>query len=353
MKLGKTIVMELKNSWRGYFLFMVVVILISASFTQIYPSVAEAFGEDLDGAENVDVDVVDGSVFNLSWTQHPGAVNYTLFVGRSPQMIVPFRVERGIVDTQFTITLPLEVEKEWYFGVLAVVDDDEVREEFVGMDTNVERKSAIEEAIGIDYSDIRGFISVLWSMWWVLLIGLYIGYTSVNTISKDYEERRMDVILSKPISRRQYLFEKFTVISAFTLFLLVISALVTIVSVYSLGELDTLPASVLLLGTILSWPIFLVLIAVSFLFAIYFENSKKAVGVTFLVILLQFGVHLVGDMAEALEYVKPYTIISYWNHESILYGEGANWGDIAVLFFIAALLMLLAHYVFEKKDIPT
>jgi len=353
MKFGNTILMELRNSWRGYFLFMVVVILISASFTQIYPSVAEAFDEDLDGAENVEVEVVDESVVNLSWTQHPGAVNYTLFVGRSPQMIVPFHVERGIEDTRFTITLPLEEEPEWYFGVLAVVEDEEVREEFVGMDTNVERKSAIEEVMGIDYSDIRGFLSVLWSMWWVLLIGLYIGYASVNTISKDYEERRMDVILSNPISRRQYLFEKFTVISAYTFFLLLVSALVTIASVYSLGELDTLPASAIFLGTMLSWPIFLVIIAVSFLFAIYFENSKKAVGTSFLVVLFQFGVHLVGDMAEALEYVKPYTIISYWNHESILYGEGANWGDIAVLFFIAALLMLLAHYVFEKKDIPT
>lgn len=360
MKTGKTALMELKNNWKGFLLFLLVIILLISGFTQAYPSFEDAIEDDLEGSDNIEVEVVeeeDSVTVKLSWKEIQGAENYTLLVSKGPRIIVPLDRVEGIESEFYNYTLPLDDEggvPERYFTVVAVKEDVEEDRggELVGMQTNFERTSALEEIWGIDYGDIQGFISMLWSMWWILLIGLYIGYVSVNSITKDYEEGRTDIILSNPISRKQYLLEKFSVAALYTLFLLLVGGLVLIGSVYSVGELGAVSSSELLLSSLLSWPLFLVIIGVSLLAAVYLENSKKAVGVSFVFILIQYGVHMVSELSGALQSIKPYTIISYWDFEEALRGEALNMFDLVLMTAVAVLLLLATVMIFERRDIP-
>lgn len=354
MKFGRTMLMELRNSWRGYVIFTLVVVLILAGMVEIFPSVSEAWEHELDGEENIDiVTVVEGDLaeIKLTWVEHPGADNYTVLVGNSPYMIVPLDRVEGIEGRGYTYHAPLEDGRlpELYFSVLAGVDGEK---EFVGTESTMERLNPLEETLGLDYGDIRGFLSVIWGMWFVLLIGLYIALAAVNSISKDFEEGHMDILLSQPVSRRQYMLEKISVVALVTMVLLVISGVVSVASVKAVGELETISASAILLTTVLSWPLFLVIITFSVLMAVLLGNSRKALGITFLFVLVQYGIHLVGGMAEALEYVKPFSIISYWNHESLLYGEAVAWGEIVFLLVLALVFVVLSLYIFERRDVP-
>jgi len=236
-----------------------------------------------------------------------------------------------------------------YFVIVAVSDGTG---EFIGIETNFDRAEGLIEFIGVDYSDLRGVISMFWGVFFILLIGIYIAYISVNSVSKDYDDRRMDILLTKPISRRQYLLEKFSTVSLYSLMLLVVVGLITVASVYSLGELDTVSASTLFNTTVLSWPVFLVIISATFLAAVYLENSKKAVGFAFLFVLIQFGLDTVGSMASGMEYLKDFTVLSYWDHEALFYGEAVNWTQVGLLFLLSALLIGAAVMLFEKKDVP-
>lgn len=355
MKIGKTMLMELKDRWKGFVLFILVVVLLVGGFVQAYPSFREAFDEGLEGSENVEVEVLKGeeniSVM-LSWKEFEDAENYSILVGESPNMMVPLDIVDGVENTYHEYVLGFDGDDipERYFAVVAVRSDGE--RELVGMETNFERRTAFQEIWGIDYGDIQGFLSLLWSTWWVLLIGLYIGYISVNVITKDYEEDRMDLILSKPISRKQYLLEKFMVVSLYTLSVLVIIGLLLIVSVASVGELDSVSSYGLMSSSLLSWPVFLVMISVSMLAGVYLESSRKAVGVSFIFILTQYGINMVGDLTEGLEYLKTYTIINYWDYESALFGEAVSAFDVVFLFVLSALLVGSALMIFERKDIP-
>ncbi len=358
MNIGKTMLMELKNSWKGLTLFLIIVILLIAGFVQAHPSIREGFEEDkLDGEDNVEVKVrEDGEVtVDLSWTywaEDKEVDDYTVLVGYSPSMIVPLNREDGIETTTFSYGLERDDEgkiPELYFAVIANIGEDR---ELVGMETSFERRDSLMEIWGVDMRDIRGMISMLWDMWWVLLIGLYLGYISVNSVSKDFEERRMDVIFSTPISKRQYLLEKFTALALYMLFLLTVSGLIMVAAVGSLGELNSVSSTALFLSSVLSWPIFLVIIAFSILGAVYLEDSRKAIGFSFLIILVQYGINVVAGMAEGLEYLGSYTIISYWDHEAILFDEVHSVGNFVFILFLAVLIILGAILIFEKKDIP-
>ncbi len=355
MNIGKTMLMELRNSWRGYVLFILVVVLLVGGFAQAYPSFSEAFEDELDGSENVDVEMLEKDEeinVTLSWRKIDNVDSYSILVSETSNMMVPVDRVDGIKTTSHNYSLQYDEDgevPERYFAVVAVNGGDE---ELVGIETNFERKTPFQEIWGVDYGDIQGFLFILWSTWWVLLIGLYIGYISVNVITKDYEEDRMDLILSKPISRRQYFLEKFLVVSLYTLGLLAIVGLVLIGSIYSVGELNSVSSSALMASSVLSWPVFLVMISVSVLAGVYLESSRKAVGVSFIFILIQYGINMVGDMAEGLEYLKTYTIINYWDYESALYGEAVGVLDVAFLLVLSVLLVILAMVVFERKDIP-
>ncbi|MBS3781780.1 MAG: ABC transporter permease subunit [Candidatus Thermoplasmatota archaeon] len=356
MKIGKTMWMELKNRWKGFLLFILVVVLLVGGFVQAYPSFSEAFEDELEGSENIDIEVLEDRknvTVKLSWKEIVDAENYSILVSESANMMAPLDRVDGVENTSHNCSLKYDEKEgfpERYFAVVAVIDEDE--KELVGMGMNFERTSPFQEIWGVDYGDIQGFLSILWSTWWILLIGLYIGYISVNLITKDYEEERMDVLLSKPISRRQYLLEKFSIVSLYTLALLVLVGLVLVASAYSLGELNSVSSSALMISSVLSWPVFLVVISISVLAGVYLESSRKAVGVSFIFILIQYGVNMVGDLTEGLEYLKTYTIINYWNYEAALYGEAVSAYDVGFLLVLSAVLIVSALVIFDRKDIP-
>jgi len=131
-----------------------------------------------------------------------------------------------------------------------------------------------------------------------------------------------------------------------------LTALAMVGSVYSLGESGQLSASTVFLSLIVSWPLFLILIAVSLLVAVYFKSSRTAVGMAFFFIFVQYAFHLVADMAETLEVVKPYTLITYWDHSSVLSEGMVNAFDIGLLLVLSVFVFGLAVVVFERSDIP-
>ncbi|MFW5953461.1 MAG: ABC transporter permease, partial [Candidatus Natronoplasma sp.] len=327
---GRTFLFELRSRWKGLTIFLIIVILIMAGYVQIFPSVSEPFEEDLEGAENIEIEVDEETEnISLNWEHWDDMKadpdhNYTIIVNFIPNMVQPIYRSENITEPRFVfhpsmlleedensevlMKLEDEEEPELYFAVVGVKED--LSREFIGMRSNVERTNVFEEMMGTDWTDIGDFIAMLYNMWFILLVGLYLAYISVNTVTKDFEERRMDIIFSTPISRRQYLLEKFSSLGFYTFLLLSLTALAMIGSVYSLGELGQLSTSVLFLSLILSWPLFLVLIAVSLLVSVYFKSSRTAVGMAFFFIFVQYAFHLVADMAETLEVVKPYTLIT-------------------------------------------
>jgi len=356
MKIGNNMVMELKKSWKGLLIFLIIVLLLIAGFIQAYPSVRAGFEEDLEGQENIEMEIIDENrnvTVKLTWDgwhEKEEVNNYTVLMSNTESFTVPMEKWENIDSPYIEISLE-KVEGEVPERYFAVAWEEEERK-LVGIESTVDRLEVFQEIWGADITDIRGMISMLWDMWWVLLIGLYLGYVSVNSVAKDFEERRMDIIFSKPISRKQYILEKFTVLSLFMFVLLVITGLVMIGSVGSVGELNTVSSTALFLSTVLSLPIFLVIIAFSILGVVHFKNSKKAIGFSFLIILFQFGLNIVADIAEGLEYLGTYTILSYWDHEAMLVDEVYSMTDIGLIFGLALVILGLTIWLFEKKDIP-
>jgi len=51
----------------------------------------------------------------------------------------------------------------------------------------------------------EGFMTIELYSWWILLVGVYLSFLSVKSVTGDFEESRMDILFSTPLSRKEYL----------------------------------------------------------------------------------------------------------------------------------------------------
>jgi len=386
---GKTMLMEFRKNWKGLLIFLVVVVLIVGLMGQLYPVVEEEFKEEeLEREELVSLvreEIEEQERINLTWeweldefTKH-----YRVIEDTSSHMATSRVVGDEIVEQRFSINHTETDPEERYFAVIAVLDmqaiedNDDLEEQYdemiaeieqgmvtVGMNSTVEPTDPLEELMDTPYfrmftagredvrmDEIEGFFSVEIYSWFMLLVGLYLAYISVKSVGGDYDDRRMDIIFSTPLSKKQYLTEKFLGFGLFLFVLLLITGLSLTLSVYSIGELNEVGASVFIVSILASWPMFLVIIAVSMLFSVLFKSSRSAVGATFGVILVQYVFHMAGHMVEAIDFLRTFTIATYWDYNSVLLDGVFVVEDFIFLVVVAIVIFVGALVLFEKSDI--
>lgn len=361
--IGGTFLFELRNKWKGLTIFLVIALVVVGGMVQLFPVVVDAMEEDveeLEGEERVRVETEEGNV-TIDWDPVENATHYRILEDTGSHMATSQVLEKNVEDNE--IKLFYDTEEERYFAIIAVFKDDE-KEVFVGMGSTVERKSPVEELMeapyfraftagrqDVDFRYIEGFLSVELYSWWFLLVGLYLAYISVNGVTDDYEERRLDILFSNPISRRRFLVEKFLVLTFYAFVLLSVSSIVLIGSLHSVGELQNFGVWTAFASVLASWPLFLVVIAFSMLFAVKFKRSRTAVGLSLMIALIMYAFHIAGNMVDALEWVKNFTILTYWDYNSVLLDGVFKTGHFAGLFLLGALIFVAAILIFEKEDI--
>ncbi len=353
---GKTFLMELRKGLKGFTVFTLVVVLIAGGMTQLYPVVQEAMEPDeMEGAEFVILEVGDEGIY-LRWVTVPEAVEYVVMEDSHPYMVTSYEIER----TPENHTMVVHAEGERYFAVIYVTDEGEFP---LGMVSAQETKDPLEVLMetpfyrmftagrpDLTFDEMEGFLSVELYSWWILLVGVYLSYLSVKSITDDYQEKRMDIIFSTPLSRERYMVEKFSALGVVVLVMIVLSGVFVMLAA---GTVSDGGGTNLLVALVISWPMFLVIIAVSMFLAVVTGSSRKAVGLSFAFIMLNYGVFMAGHMVDSLSVVHPFTICHYWDYNSVLLDGVVYPWHLVLLTAIALVVLVLSTLFFRKKDIPS
>ncbi len=357
--MGRTFLMELRKSWRGLSIFLIIVLLTAGGFPQFYPAIQQSMDEDLEGAENVQI-IIENETVELSWTSYPNVTEYRVLEDNKSMMVTPSMVYQG---TENYTEVRYDGDDTQYFAVVGIVNQTG-ETKLIGMATTSEGGTPFDEMMessfyrsftgdrSISMGDITGFISVEFFSWWFLLAGLYVGYISVTSISRDFEEKRMDLIFSTPLSRRNYILEKFAALSVYTLLMVLLAGGIMIASINSLGLDSSVYPGYIMLALLASWPVLLVMQAVGIVTSVYFTDSRQAVGTTLLFAFFQYAFQIISNMASKFSYVNDLGILGYWDYNAILFDHSFGTWDFVGLVVLSALILLVAIILFEKRDIP-
>jgi len=207
-----------------------------------------------------------------------------------------------------------------------------------------------------DFSNPYSFLSVeVFTIIW-MLVGIYlITFTSL-IVPQEIEEKTMELLLSKPITRTKFLSAKIVSIYVIIAILLAIGFLMTS------GFLPLSPDFVeeglyfdRLWAAYVAVVLFLGLISMFTLFcSTIFLHSKKAMVLGIVVLFVMFFIDGFYGYLEELENLKWFTIFYYYDPTAYLVDPDLAYyiRDLIVLASGNIVFLIGSIIVFNKKDIP-
>jgi ABC-type transport system involved in multi-copper enzyme maturation permease subunit len=388
--IGRTLLMDYRTSWKSMVIFLLAMTFLFSITVSVYPTMKTAWVEELEGAELVTLTFPDNGAGDLilEWKLQEGVGIYIVNEDNSSFMTTPTNIYIGSGNS---VTAPYRPDDTQYFSILAVknfsieeylapfdeqnisLSEKDIEEAILNgtlepfllaMASTSVKDSTVEMLQSDVYqgytgggritsmADFRGFMAIMVFSLWFLPIGLYAGYKTASSLSSDFREKRMDLIFSTPLTRHQYLLEKFASMSIFTIIFILIISAVFAGTIISIDMTDVVPIGTLFMVTLGSIPIFLAVIALSVLGSVYFRNSRGGVGVAFMVVIGSTALKQVAGIVESLEWLKYLSLENYWDLTYMLYERSFIWEDFIGMLLFTGLVMAGAILLFKKRDIP-
>jgi ABC-2 type transport system permease protein len=363
MMAGRMTCMELRVGWKGLLVFSVLVIIVSAGMPEIFPTYRDAITEELEGANRVSLELPqeEGGLITLSWESLDNATSYIVLEDDRLSMVT---AKIKYMGEEVSIAFEKDFEEKRYYAVMAVLNEtsDPL---LVGIASTEKGEDPFQELMknpayagftrgrNISMLEVKGFITLEFFSWWWMLAGLYIAYLSVSVVASDFENKRMDVLFSTPISRRRYLLEKFSATSAIALIIILVAVTGLTGGLASIDALHDFSAHEVFLSLIGCLPFLMVIAAVGIITAVILQKARAGMGVTFAFVFAEFFLYTFGSFSKSLEWMKTISIFNYWDYSSVIIDDLFKAGDFLVLTLVTIVLLIIGIWVFEKKDIPT
>ncbi|MEF8879001.1 MAG: ABC transporter permease subunit [Candidatus Thermoplasmatota archaeon] len=201
-----------------------------------------------------------------------------------------------------------------------------------------------------DMSTYVGFLNIeMYQIFWVLILGIIIGFIAASLVSKEIEGKTFDLLMSNPLSRKQIIFEKFVGLLPMVLIINLGAMLTIIGSTIAINE--QLDFYHLFLTHGVSVLYFLSIISLGLLISTIFDEKMKATIVTMAVVVGMFILDSIAQMIPDYEYIGYLSLKNYYKpYETLKFGDIDVTGLIVFVVFTAIVLIITMFY-FEHKDI--
>jgi len=201
-----------------------------------------------------------------------------------------------------------------------------------------------------DMATYVGFVNLeLYQIFWMVILGILIGFVSASLISKEIEGKTIDLLMSNPISRKQIVFEKFLGLIPLVLIINFATMLTVVGVTVAIGE--DLSFYNLFLTHLASIAYFLAIISIGLLISVIIDEKMKA-SIFFIVILM--GMYVLESISKIIpdyESIGYVSITHYFvSYDTLKLGKFDIAGAL-VLICITVVCLIISMIYFEHRDI--
>lgn len=201
-----------------------------------------------------------------------------------------------------------------------------------------------------------GFLSLEFFNFMWLYAGIFIMYLGASVLSQEVEDNTIELALTKPISRGNFLGSKIAYFYLFIAGIMGVTFLILTGSVFSSSifitegvYIDrlwcTFLISVLFLGALSILPI---------LFSTIFLNTKKAMAFGTIVMFTMYFIGIFASYFDQVSALNYGSVFFYYNPSEYLTNGNllVFFRDLTFLVSFNAVLIIVSIVIFKKKDIP-
>ncbi len=202
----------------------------------------------------------------------------------------------------------------------------------------------------IDFTDILHFFAMQGQIFVFLVASFFGGRLASSILSKEEYEKTSEFILTRPVSRKKYIFEKFLVVLTYQL---LFDLVLTFSNYFYFNKYKVKPLDTQLMWQLFGafWGVHLFITAVGFIISVV--NRKRTLADTQIMFFI-FGfyiLNLVGRITESFKFLNNFTPFGLFDPAEIV--KTGKFNTLAfiltITLFFGSLFFGLIYY--EKKDI--
>ena len=201
---------------------------------------------------------------------------------------------------------------------------------------------------GLDMSDFYGWFGVEGYLFVNLIGGSYAAILGGTILSKEEDDKTVEFLLSKPISRDRILFGKGLVV-VLNLFLL--NTFVGIVLLIAFTIYGDLNVPVWLLFSYAPFILQMIFASLSFLISVFVTKSRKVLSIALGIVIGMYVIDLISKLTEEFEYLKYITPYEYINAVTIVNDEMIKPLYLLISVLIIGISFGASWFFYRKKDI--
>lgn len=210
------------------------------------------------------------------------------------------------------------------------------------------------EAISAFFGDMTrmgewsGWLNVEFFSWIPPILAIFAVATGAGLIAGEEEKGTLDLLLSHPIRRWRVVVEKFAALVVATLAICLLAGLFVILGAAAIGQTGGLARLMVAILDIV--PITLASGTFALMASVTLRSRRLAVTLSVALVIGSWFVDSLGEMVEALEPFRPFTLFHYYNGGTILLG-GGSLGNAVVLLSLSLLFLAGSLLAFRRREI--
>lgn len=219
---------------------------------------------------------------------------------------------------------------------------------------NAYPKEMMQAFYGGDVEDLSisepgNYIQSQFITWMELMMGAIVIVQAFNAFTNAERDGTLDVMMSLPVSRRQYFLGRVANSASVMLIWLAACWVPLWLSTYIWPQFDVSPVRLALGVFGLFWPL-MVVAGFGYLLAAVVPSSKHFAGpLAYLFLMGSYILYMFAVTIEKLNGFKPVFLFHYYNGGQTI-RSGADWGDWALLGAVGLVYFALAWWRIDKKE---
>lgn len=201
---------------------------------------------------------------------------------------------------------------------------------------------------GLDMSTFYGWFGVEGFLFVNLIGGSYAAILGGSILSKEEDDKTIEFLLSKPISRSQILFGKLTVVIINLLLLNSLVATVLLIAFLIYGEHNL---QMWFLYSYAPFILQMIFSSISFLISVFVTKSRKVISLSIGLVIGLYVIDLISTLTKEFEYLKYISPYEFINAVMIVNDQRIKPLYLFISIFIIGLSITLAWRFYQKKDI--
>ncbi|ANB57753.1 ABC-2 transporter family protein [Anoxybacillus sp. B7M1] len=210
----------------------------------------------------------------------------------------------------------------------------------------------MKKALGMNelsLGDLMGFYGIEIYMMTTLLGSIYTAILASNILAKEENEKTIEFLLSKPVTRNRIVTEK---LLAVFVNILIFNGVITIISMigFQFADDPEVPAgifSLLIVATIL---LHLTFAAVAFMLSSMLKKTRSILSISLGIVLAAYFMNVMAGISEDLEILKYFSPFKYVDAAQIIRDHQL---EPLYMFIMAAVIFIslfVSFMVYRKKD---